>query len=169
MSRSTYITLIDPLPRGLHRSDVSDYLLSQSFQRRGESNLPRRQILMAISASFASLIVPRRVSAAGIVDGLKVAIEGLTLAKEAWELGVALYGRFFADNQQEEEQTGNILLAIINDHDRIENSQLRYFEVPYSTKAKFDFYHGPTARVRGDKTFEVASEIDSDSVNFQAV
>jgi hypothetical protein len=161
--------LAEPLPFGLLRSDVPDYLLSRSFRRRAGSDLPRRQALVALGASFASLLIPITAPAAGITDGIKVTIEALTLAKDVWELGIFLWGKFFATNRTEEEQTGNILLAILNERDRIENSQLRFFEVPYSTKAKFDFFKGPAARVRGDKTFQVASEIDSDEVSFQAV
>jgi hypothetical protein len=164
----TWTRLETPLPVGLHRNDVQDYLVSRTFKRRAGSDLPRRELLLMLGASFAALTVAPAARAT-LVEGLKVAIEALALAKDAWEVGVAIYGHFVAQNPTKEPQTGNLLLAVINDRERIENNLLKYYEVPDYTTATLRFDRGPSALVRGNKTFQVSSEFDSDSAEFQAL
>jgi hypothetical protein len=125
---------------------------------------------MGIAASTAALCLPKAPARAGWPDAIEIGIKALELGKEIWGVGTAIYGRFTGENNdRSRSQEGNVLLAVYNDDDEIEASDLRAFKLPRSTRLILVFKNGPAAKTEGDKNFEVAAAEDSDRVQFVAL
>jgi hypothetical protein len=176
MSRSGGVILIppspirDPLPRGLHKADIPDYLRSHSFSRHAGIHLPRRDFLVKFAATTALMATPiRPARAAGWPTAISIGIDAVSLAREAWRLGVEIYGQFRGENNTSRGQEGNVLLAILDEDDEVESSDIRLFKVPRNTVMILKFTKGPSARTRGPKTFQVAAEDDDDTFDFTAI
>jgi hypothetical protein len=173
LPRSTAIP--DFLPKGLHRNDVSDYLLSRTFERRLGEEFPRREFLLKLAASAALIALPvrpaRALSAGTILEVCKGTIEcgvaGLELLDEYFKVRKHISGQADVENQEDQSESGTMMLGIFDENNELELSEGRRFSIPRYTTATFTFNHGPAPQEPGSKTFAVASEASADSVDFQ--
>ncbi|MGO7032635.1 hypothetical protein ACCT19_17110 [Rhizobium ruizarguesonis] len=159
------------LPKGLHKSEIPDYLLSKSFEKKAGVWLPRREVLLGLAATATYAAVPVRpakaISGTTLGATIDVAIGVVTLTKLLWELGEKIYGTFTADNQEEGPQSGTIILAILNDSGDVETSQGRNYKIPKNTEATLKFHDGPVLEEEGNKTFYVLAENDYSSAEIE--
>ena len=163
------------LPKGLHRHDLSDYLLSKTFQRRFGEEFARREVLL-LAASAALIALPvrpaRALSADSVIKAIQGTIEcgvsGLQLLDEYFQVRKHISGEAEAKNEEGHSQNGTMMLCIFDQDGTIELSDGRKFSIPRYTTAKFTFQHGPAPQEPGSKTFAVASAIDADTVDFEA-
>ncbi|MCA2410956.1 hypothetical protein GYN07_06885 [Rhizobium leguminosarum bv. viciae 248] len=161
------------LPNGLHKSEIPDYLLSKSFEKRAGVWLPRREVLLGLAATATYAAMPVRpakaISGAQLGATLGVAITAVELAKLVWDLGEKIIGSFTATNNDAKPQIGSVILAIINDSDEVESSQGRHFKIPKHTEAVLNFRNGPAPDEAGDKTFYVLAEDDYETFDIEVV
>jgi hypothetical protein len=163
------------LPKKLRRSDVSDYLLSQTFRKKFGEEFSRREALLKLSAAAALIALPIRPARAldweGVLSICKGTIEcglaGLELLDEYFKVSKHTSGQADAENQESQSQDGTMILAIFDEDDELELSEGRRFSIPRHTSARFVFNHGPAPQEAGSKTFAVASEVSADTVEFE--
>jgi hypothetical protein len=102
------------IPKRLHRSDVPDYLLSRTFERRFGTEFPRREVLIKLAAAATAIAIPVRPARALSVPQI------LRLAKGTLECGVAgfeLFDDVFHVGRHTNTQMGRLMLTIANlDH-----------------------------------------------------
>ena len=122
------------LPKRLHRHDVSDYLLSKTFQRRFGEEFPRREVLLGLAASAALIALPIRparakLSASAVLEiikgTIKCGVSGLELLDEYFTVRHRITGQADAKNEEELSRRGIIMLCIIDDRDEVEKSEGR--------------------------------------------
>jgi hypothetical protein len=163
------------LLKGLHRHDVSDYLLSRTFQRRFGEEFPRREVLLGLAASAALIALPiqpaRAISPSGVLEIVKGTItcyiSSLELLDTYFEVGKHIHGKFNAKNEEGRSQHATIMLCIFDERDEVEKSEGRSFSIPPYRTAEFTFENGPAPEEPGSKQFAVASENDADIVDFE--
>jgi hypothetical protein len=173
LPRSTAIP--DILPKGLHRNDVSDYLLSRTFERRLGEEFLRREVLLKLAASAALIALPVRPARAlpvstilAVCKGtIECGLTGLLLIDEYFKVRKRISGEADAENKEGQSQSGTIMLGIFDENKELEMSEGRRFSIPRYTSATFTFNHGPAPQESGSKTFAVASEDSADSVDFE--
>jgi len=166
--------LHDILPKKLRRTDVPDYLLSTTFQRRFGEVFTRRETLLRLSAAAAMIAVPVRPAKALSVEAIlavckgtiEVGLAGLELLNTYFEVRKHITGQADAQNEQGQSQGGTIVLAIFDEDEELETSEGRRFSIQRHTTAKFVFKNGPAPQGRGTKTFAIASEESADAIDF---
>jgi hypothetical protein len=163
------------LPKGLYRHDVSDYLLSKTFQRRFGEEFPRREVLLGLAASAALIALPARpapaLSANRILEIVKGTItcyiSGLELLDQNFNVEKRISGKFNAKNEEGRSQHATIMLCIFDGRDEIEKLEDRSVSIPPYKTAEFTFENGPAPEEPGSKKFAVVSGNDADIVDFE--
>ena len=162
---------IDFLPAGLHKADIPDYLLSKSFEKRAGLWLPRREVLLGLSAMAAYAAIPVRpanaISGAALGATIALAISAVELIKSVWDLAEKVAGEFNGSNNEEKPQAGTIIIAICDEDDRVEVSQGRNYKIPKNTEVTLRFKKGPAPEEYGKKTLYVCSRTDYATTDFE--
>jgi len=163
-------------PRRLHRTDLPEYLLSNTFERRLGGEFPRREVLMGLAAAASLVAFPARPARAiSISSILKVAkgtldvlVDGVELIKDVFEVKEHTSGTAVADNKSGHSEHGTIVLAIVDESNEMEMSEGRKYTVGRYTTATLTFHNAPAPQEEGAKEFWVIAVDDADSANFEA-
>src|ERR1700733_7130336 len=105
-------TLPNFLPRRLHRCDVSDYLLSNTFTRKFGEEFSRRDALVRLAAAAGLIALPirpaRAVSISTILEitkgTIEVAIAGLELLDHMFTVKEHTSGQCNTENRKDQAE-----------------------------------------------------------------
>jgi hypothetical protein len=157
--------IADPLPVGMHRSEVAEFFKSNELHRN-RLDLNRRSFIICAPASLFYVT-----TAAAFPDLVNVIVKDPEILNDVIEVGKWLWGRYIADNEDKpRRQCGGTLLVIYNNNnDNVESSTSYSICVPRGTITSIRFNHGPRPRTAGEKSFEVQSAENSASIDFSVV
>lgn len=170
MERAIIERINDPIPIGMPSDEISGYISSIYFQRRSESLISRRQLIIGSSVvcTICSVSPAQSVGVSQLKELIEVGLASLQLAKTLWDVGSPIFGHFSAKNDDpSKSKNGNTLLVVLSD-ERSEGSTYWKVQIPRETSVVVKFSNGPPPKTEGMKTFAVYSSNDQISREFTA-